>query len=29
MGDGEWASSPVPLLPDEIDLGRNELPREN
>ena len=26
LGDGKWASSPVPLLPDEIDLGRNELP---
>jgi len=28
MGDGEWASSPVPLPPDEIGLRRNKLPRE-
>jgi len=28
MGDGEWASSSVPLSPDEIGLRRNKLPRE-
>ena len=28
MGDGEWASSPVPLSPDEMSLRQNKLPRE-